>query len=64
MVRDTLTSQGAYTHQIWDSYLKQECSLKDSYNPPPQVDSDLCVTFRYRRKGMTEGLVLHTVTPR
>ena len=38
---------------------KQECNLKDSYNPPPQVDSHLCVTFCCRRNGITEGLVLH-----
>ena len=31
--------------QVFQSQWKQECSLKDSYNPPPQVDSHLCVTF-------------------
>ena len=39
---------------------RQECSLKDSYNPQRHVDSHLCVTFCCRRNGMAEGLVLHT----
>ena len=36
--------------------IKQEYSLKDSYNSPPQVDSHLCVTICCRRNGMAEGL--------